>query len=141
MPEGPAWGRLQRGEPVTGDGGGEVRPEQVLGPDREGRKIAYITDTRPCRGAVELARGADLVFMEGMFEDEMADEANKKGHQSVLQAAQQLREAEARRAVIVHWSPRYANDDLERVLEPARDVFPALEAGRDLARYEIPVKG
>src|SRR5579862_740739 len=40
---GPEFGRLQRGETIRG-----VRPEQVLGPARPGRKLVISGDTRPC---------------------------------------------------------------------------------------------
>lgn len=140
VPEGPAWGRLQRGETVTLETGGEIRPDQVLGPPRAGRKIVYASDTRPCRNLVELARGADLFFVEGMFEDELADDANQKGHQTVVQAARQAREAGVARAVLFHFSPRYRDEDLARLGAQARAEFPAIEIGRDLARFEIPVR-
>src|SRR3954454_3435665 len=42
---GPDFGRLQRGETVGG-----VTPEQVMGPEREGRKIVISGDTAPCEG-------------------------------------------------------------------------------------------
>ena len=43
--EGPDFGRLQRGETVDG-----VRPEQVVGEDRPGRRIVYSGDTSPVPG-------------------------------------------------------------------------------------------
>src|ERR671923_1816423 len=39
VPEGPLFGRLQAGEPVTAADGSEVQPSQVLGPPRPGRKV------------------------------------------------------------------------------------------------------
>ena len=39
---GPDFGRLQRGEVVNG-----VRPEQVIGEDRHGRKLVISGDTAP----------------------------------------------------------------------------------------------
>src|SRR5947199_258691 len=41
--EGPDFGRLQRGEEV-----GDVRPEDVVGPPRPGRKVVLSGDTAPC---------------------------------------------------------------------------------------------
>ena len=51
VPEGPAWGRLQRGEQVQAAGGRTVSPDQVLGAPRPGRLIVVSGDTRrptPC---------------------------------------------------------------------------------------------
>jgi ribonuclease Z len=74
-----------------------------------------------------------------MFEHAMADEANAKGHQTVVQAAEQAREARARRTVLFHFSPRYKNEELGALEAEARAVTPDIEAGRDLARYVLPV--
>jgi ribonuclease Z len=141
VPEGPDWGRLQHGESVTAPGGALVTPDMVLGPERPGRKIAFITDTKPCPGVVELAQDADLVFIEGMFADDLADDANLKGHQTARQAATQLKEAAARRGVLMHFSPRYDDAELDRLVLEAKEVFGPVEAGRDLSRYELSVKG
>ncbi|MCB9489480.1 MAG: ribonuclease Z [Deltaproteobacteria bacterium] len=141
VPEGPMWGQLQRGETVTLDDGRTVSPGDVLGDARPGRKVAYATDTRPCEGVTDLAMDADLVFVEGMFAHELVEDANLKGHQTVVQAAEQMKAAGARRAVMVHFSPRYHNDDIALLEAEAQAVYPAMEAGRDGRRYVLKVKG
>ncbi len=140
VPEGPAWGKLQRGESVELPDGRTIAPKDVLGPERPGRKIAYVTDTVPCPGVYKLADGADLLFIEGMFEHELADEAKQKGHQTAVQAAKQAKKSGAARVVLIHYSPRYRNDELEGLVRQARGAYEAVEAGRDGARYELKVK-
>src|SRR6059036_279103 len=46
IPSGPLYRQLQAGEPVT-IGGRTIRPEDVLGPPRRGRRIVYTGDTMP----------------------------------------------------------------------------------------------
>ncbi len=140
IPEGPAWGKLQRGENVELPDGSVVGPKDVLGPSRPGRKITYITDTIPCPGVYYLADGADLLFIEGMFEHELADEAKEKWHQTAVQAAKQAKKSGAARAVLIHYSPRYRNDEISRLVTQARTVYDVVEGGRDGARYELKVK-
>ncbi|MBZ0273610.1 ribonuclease Z [bacterium] len=137
---GPDFGRLQGGESLTLTDGRVVTPDDVLGPPRPGRKIAYITDTRPCANVVELARGADVVYIEGMFLSDMAEEAARKGHQTARQAAEQVAAAGASRAFLIHFSPRYAPDELSLLEREAREVYPAIDAGRDMTSFSIPVK-
>src|SRR5829696_954498 len=79
---GPDFGRLQRGEPVGG-----VRPEQVVGPPRPGRRIVVSGDTRPCQTTEVYAHGADVLVHEATFcEDERA-RARATGHSTAAQAA------------------------------------------------------
>src|SRR3954464_13496147 len=54
--EGPAFGRLQRGETVGG-----VRPERVMGETRPGRKIVISGDTAPCQAVEVLGHHAELL--------------------------------------------------------------------------------
>lgn len=135
VPEGPLFGRLQRGETVTLPDGRAVPPEAVLGPARPGAKLAYCTDTRPCSNAVELARGVDLLIYEGTFEAGMEREARRKGHSTVADAARIAGEAGARQLVITHLSPRYGS--VEPLLEQARRIFPNTRIARDLSRFEV----
>ena len=96
---------------------------------RPGLAVAYCTDTRPCAGSVELARGADLLIHEGTFDATMAEEAAAKGHSTVEEAAQIAREAGVRQLLITHISPRYVDVDLLK--QQARAVFPATGFARD----------
>lgn len=127
---GPAYGRLQRGESVSGPGGEEILPEQVLGPTRRGRKVAYCVDTRPCAGAVELARGATIFLADSTFASDLAREARARGHSTAAQAAEMAREAEVQRLILTHISARYG--DPRPLLEEAREVFPRTEVAADL---------
>src|SRR5215210_116674 len=68
--EGPDFGRLQRGETVHG-----VRPEQVIGETRRGRRIVLSGDTRPCQETQEHAREADLLVHEATFLESERDRA------------------------------------------------------------------
>jgi ribonuclease Z len=135
VPEGPLFGRLQRGETVGLPDGRAITPDEVLGPARRGLKVAYCTDTRPSSAAVELARDADLLIHEGTFAADVAAEANMKGHSTVVQAAQIARRAGARRLALTHISPRYADASILR--EQARSVFPESVVVDDLSRIGL----
>ncbi|HTE20337.1 MAG TPA: ribonuclease Z, partial [Armatimonadota bacterium] len=135
VPEGPLFGMLQRGEQVTLPDGKVVEPGQVLGPPRPGVVIAYCTDTRPCAAAVELARDADLLIHEGTFDATMPDDAHRKGHSTVADAARVAVAAGVKQLVITHLSPRYG--DVAPLLAQARAIFPNTRIARDLARVEV----
>lgn len=129
VPEGPLWGRLQRGETLTLEDGSVVRPEQVLGPPRPGLRVAYITDTRPCEHARVLARGADLLIHEATFGAELAEEAVRKRHSTSVEAAETALAAGAKRLVLTHFSPRYL--DTEPLLAEAAERFGEVAVATD----------
>jgi len=133
--EGPDFGRLQRGESVVAADGTVVTSEQIVGVPRRGKVVAYCTDTRPCDGAVALARDADVLVHECTFLGDREDDAELSGHSTAAQAASVALRAGVRRLIITHFSPRYS--DVAPLLAEARTVFPATEAAEELAEYEV----
>jgi ribonuclease Z len=127
---GPDFGRLTRGETVDG-----VSPEQVMGPTREGRKVAISGDTSPCEALTVAAHEADVLVHEATFAEEEAERARLTGHSTARQAAEVARDAKVRLLALTHISSRYPGGDLR---EEARPVFPTTEAPRDFDTIEIP---
>ncbi len=136
VPEGPLWGKLQHGESVVLESGITVMPDEVAGQARPGRHICYAVDTRPNRSLDTLCQGVDAAFLEGMFLPEDQEEAVEKMHMTVVEAAQVAANANVRLAVLVHISPRYVEEDLEK-LTVAVQKFETVKIGRDLDRYSI----
>jgi ribonuclease Z len=127
---GPDFGRLQRGEVVGG-----VRPEQVIGEDRPGRKLVISGDTAPSDVLVEAAYRADLLVHEATFTHEEADRARETQHSTAEQAAKAALEAEVRLLALVHLSTRYGGREIR---DEARAVFPETVVPRDFDAIEIP---
>jgi len=137
VPEGPLFGRLQQGQKVTLENGRVVRPEEVLGPPRPGRRFVHALDTRPCRAVVKLSRGADLLVHDGMFAEELSEDARQMGHSTAAGAARVAKEAGVRQLLLSHVSQRYRSAKV--LLEEARAVFPDTRVARDLMSVEIPM--
>ncbi len=136
VPEGPAFGRLHRGESVEVEGG-VVGPEDVVGPPRPGRTVVYTGDTRVSGSVVDAARGADLLIHDATFGDDEEDRARETGHATARQAARQARRAGARQLILTHLSARYA-DDPNVLLRQAREEFEGTRVGRDGMVIEVP---
>ena len=135
IPSGRLYGKLQKGENITLEDGRIITPDMVLGEPRRGRKVAFIQDTRPCESAKKLAYRSDVLVCEGMFANELEEEANKRGHSTVVQTAQLAKEAEVKTLIITHISPRYNNTYL--LQKEARAIFPKTYIGKDLMEYEL----
>ena len=128
------FGRLQRGEAVAGSSG-EVRPEQVLGEARQGRKVVITGDTAPCEMTRIAAHGAQLLVHDGTFSDEEAARAAETGHSTARAAAELAAEAEVEMLALVHISSRY---HVGAVLDEAREALANTHAVRDFDLVEIP---
>ena len=138
IPPGPLFGRLQRGGAVE-VGGRTVRPEEVMGPPRPGRKIVYTGDTRPTPEVEEASRGADLLIHDGSLDDGMADWAAETMHTTAGEAARLAERAGARRLVLTHISSRYS-DDVGPLLADARKHFPSVQIAEDLLKIEVKLR-
>lgn len=127
---GPEFGRVQRGETISG-----VRPEQVMGPSRPGRKLVISGDTMPCETLRIAAHAADLLVHEATFAHEETDRATETGHSTAEQAAGIARDAEVRLLALTHFSMRYP---IRVLRDEARAVFPNTVLPRDFDTVEIP---
>ncbi|MBK6423128.1 MAG: ribonuclease Z [Gemmatimonadetes bacterium] len=137
IPEGPLWGKIHKGETITLPDGRRVAPEELVGRPRAGRKVVISGDTRPVPALRDAAKGADLLVHEATFSQEDAARARETGHSTAQEAAAIARDAEVKRLVLTHISPRYSREAPELVAE-ARAVFPNTQIARDGMEIEVP---
>jgi ribonuclease Z len=127
---GPDFGRLQAGETVGG-----VRPEQVIGPPRAGRRIVMSGDTAPCQAVEVYAHRADLLVHEATFTDEERDRARQTAHTTARQAAEIARDAEVKLLALTHLSTRHFPREIR---DEARAAFPGAVVPRDFDSVVLP---
>ncbi|QDE88026.1 ribonuclease Z [Myxococcus xanthus] len=140
VPEGPSFGKLQRGEPVTLEDGRTVKPEDVLGAPRPGRRLVISGDTRPCPALVKAAKDADLLVHESTFSDDEQERALETRHSTAREAARVAREAGARRLVLTHLSSRHDTDP-SKLLTQAREEYQGpVEVAFDGFTVELPLR-
>ncbi|MFA5180882.1 MAG: MBL fold metallo-hydrolase [Syntrophales bacterium] len=91
-----------------------------------GQKIAYVTDALYSEDnagiIINLARDADILFIEGSFLDVEADQAARKYHLTARQAGALAREAGVKRMIPFHFSPKYRGGE-EQLIEEAATAF------------------
>ena len=80
---GPAYKRLKSGEDVEApDGSGFVRHRDVVGPERKGRKVVVMGDTRDSTFMVPHARNADVVVHEATVHHRKGGSRNRRRKRS-----------------------------------------------------------
>lgn len=131
---GPAVGELQRRGRLS-VGGRTVTLEEVS-EARPGQSMAFVMDSAPCDGALELAQGVDLLVCESTFSAADVALARHYRHMTATDAGRLASEAGARRLVLTHFSQRYPDAAvlLAEASEHAADVVLA----SDLMRVEVP---
>ena len=136
VPDGSERGALQRGEPVTLDGGRVVRPEEVLGTPRRGRNVVLSGDTAPAASVVTAAAGADVLVHEATFLADETERARETDRSTAADAAAVARDAGVLLLALTHLSARYAGSEL---VDEAREVFASTVVPRDFDLVEVPL--
>ncbi|RLE66891.1 MAG: ribonuclease Z [Thermoprotei archaeon] len=136
IPRGRLWKKLQQGYPVKTLSGRIVRPEEVLGPPREGIKFVYSGDTRYSEKLIEFSQKADILIHDSTFENKLRDNAIDSGHSTASEAAEVARKARVRFLFLFHYSSRYS-EDLINLLREAREIFHRAFLSTDGMNIEI----
>jgi len=134
IPPGPLFKKLQMGECVSINGR-MIAPEEVIGPERKGRKIVYSGDTRPCDAVVRLSHDADLLIHESAFGEDMKERAVETFHSTSVEAALIARKANVRNLILTHISPRYDKGDA--LISDAKKVFPDVAVAKDFMSVDV----
>ena len=134
VPAGPERAALVRGETVLLSDGRSVSPEEVLGPERPGTRLAYVGDTGHTAHLVQRVAGVDCLVTEATYLEVEKPLARRFGHITAREAAALARDAGARQLILTHLSRRYSES---QVLEEASSVFSNVAVARDFDHYRI----
>jgi ribonuclease Z len=135
---GPDFNRLHQGKTVK-IGEKIITPKQVLGEPRNGIKIVYSGDTRPCDAMVKLASDADILIHESTFEEKDNDKAIKTCHSTSKDAAEIAEKACAKKLILTHISTRYKNADSFK--KSAQNIFKNTVVSKDFMVLEVKSDG
>ena len=138
VPKGPLWHRLQNGKKVKLVDGRTVKPHDVMDPQKPGRKIVIVGDTKPSDNIVKIARGADVLVHEATFAEDLIERAEEDCHSTPSGAASVAKKAEVKRLVLTHVSARYGDPDV--LLEESKKIFANTMIAEDFMKIEVPLK-
>jgi ribonuclease Z len=139
VPMGPLWSELQKGNNILLDNGDTVFASDVMGDQRSGRKVSFITDTQYFSEISDFVKDSDLLICEGMFKSDLEESALKKRHMTSAQAGRISSDAGGvKKLGLIHYSPRYTKYELIGLLEEAKAIFPNTFLTKDGQQIEIP---
>ncbi|HJT09402.1 MAG TPA: ribonuclease Z [Candidatus Nitrosotalea sp.] len=132
--EGELWHELQQGKEVK-VGDKIVKPSDVMGEKRKGRKIGISGDTRPTVKLEEFFMGCDYITFDSTYSDALRDKAKENYHSTSVEAAELAKKAKVSNLILTHFSARY--EDAEELVKEARLIHDSVIAAKDLLEINI----
>jgi len=134
IPEGELWNKLQNGIDVINNEK-IIKPEQVLGKKRPGKKIGISGDTMPTKELEEFFNECDYLVFDSTFLDEEKQRAQDTCHSTAKQAAELGKNANVKNLILTHFSARY-KDEIGHKTE-AEQIHNSVITAKDLLEVEI----
>ena len=136
VPVGPLFGKLHNGEEVEVDGK-IIKPEQVLGEPRQGIKLTYSGDTRPCEEMIDFAKDSTVLIHESTFTRQDEENAEEHGHSTAADAAYVAKQSNCKELILTHISTRYNGEFSKIILNEAQEIFENTKIAYDLMEIEV----
>lgn len=129
------WSRLQKGEIIHHEGK-SYEPSMVLGEERKGVKLSYVTDTRPSDEIIDFVKDSDFFVCEGTYGDSSdLEKAIKNTHMTFEEAANLAKKANVDKLLLTHFSP--SMDEPKQYENEATNIFENTIIGYDGYRESL----
>ncbi len=135
IPKGDLYRRLQRGEDVLVEGK-LIKSNEVVGPNRKGRKIGVSGDTRPSPELRDFFNSCDILIFESTYSHDYQTKAIETFHSTSTEAALLAKESRCSKLILTHFSSRY--DDPNLLLDEARTIHRNVDLAEDMKTFYIP---
>ena len=127
--------RLKNGEDYTKKDGTVISNELVTGIADPGKKYAFCADTKYDESLITHIQGANMIYHETTYLDNLRDRAELRFHSTTKQAAALAKKAGVKKLLIGHFSSKY--DTLEEFESEAREVFANTELALEGVCFEV----
>ncbi len=127
--------RLTKGEDYTRKDGTLVKNDRVTEPGDPGRQYVYCADTKYDESLIPHLLGADMIYHETTYLDNLRERAEARFHSTSKQAALLAQKAGVKKLLIGHFSSKY--DTLEEFEQEAREIFPNTELALEGVAYNV----
>lgn len=126
---------LQNGLDYITPKGDVILNDTVTTAPERGRKYAFCADTKYDESIIEHIQGADMIYHETTYLDNMRDKAAERFHCTTCQAATIALKANVHKLLIGHFSSKYST--LDQFLIEAKSVFDNTELALEGNTYEV----
>ncbi|SDJ65983.1 ribonuclease Z [Sediminibacillus albus] len=137
---GPIYKQIKENSTVTLDNGKVIKRTDFMGPDKPGRVVTILGDSRYMPQLSEFTADSDVLIHEATFDGEDQQLAYDYYHSTTRQAASLAKQAGVKKLIMTHISSRYQGEQQQKLLDQAREIFPNTELAHDFCQIEIPSK-
>ncbi|MEO2201725.1 MAG: ribonuclease Z [Nitrosopumilus sp.] len=134
IPKGELWKKLQNGNEIKINEK-IIKPKQVLGEKRPGKKIGISGDTIPTVELEKFFEGCDYLVFDSTFLNNEKQKAVDTCHSTAKQAAILGKNAKVKNLILTHFSARY-KDEIGHLSE-AQEIHNSVITAKDLLEIEI----
>lgn len=134
---GPIYQQIKENDVVKTEDGQIIHRPQFLGPDKKGRVVTVLGDTRSTHQFKTFVEQSDVLVHEATFDESRAELAYKYFHTTTKQAASLAQESHVKKLVLTHISSRYQKEDYVNLLKQAQEIFPNTELANDFYKVTI----
>ncbi|ASK63269.1 ribonuclease Z [Virgibacillus phasianinus] len=137
---GPLYQQIKEQETTILPNGQSIARSDFLGPDKKGRTISILGDTRRTGTNTEFVLDSDVLVHEATFNRENEDLADQYFHSTTVQAATLAKDSSVRQLVLTHISSRYQKQDSQDLVREAQSIFSNTKLAHDFFVMDIPTK-
>lgn len=134
IPEGELWNKLQNGKEISINDN-VIKPDQVLGEERPGKKIGISGDTMPTEELENFFNDCDYLVFDSTFLEEEKKKALDTCHSTAKQAATLAKNANVKNLILTHFSARYKDENGH--MQEATQIHNSVITAKDLLEIEI----
>lgn len=134
---GPIYKAIKNGEQVKLDDGRIINGKDFVGPEKKGKVITVLGDTRRCDTAISLAKKANVLIHEATFMKKDSHLAFDYFHSTSEDAASIAKRAKVSKLILTHISSRYQKDNINMLVREARKIFPKTYIAEDFRMFTI----
>jgi len=130
------WNRLQKSKDSIIFEDKEYMTSMVMGKERRGIKLSFVTDTRPKEEIVNFIQDSDFFICEGTYGDELDIEKEiKNKHMTFKESATLAKRGNVKTLLLTHFSPAVLEP--REYLSNATDVFKNTLIGEDRMKFTL----
>lgn len=126
---------LQEGFDYITPKGETIKNDLVTIPALRGKKYAFCADTKYDESLIQHIYGADMIYHETTYLDNMREKAEERYHSTTKQAAELAKKSMVNKLLIGHFSSKYST--LEQFESEAKEIFQNTELAIEGNTYEV----